>query len=134
MRYQGNTLDKTPVAEETNYWGHNLVRYGGRFYAIPIAAGPMDLASEEKRLAGFLNGDNLAGLRTMVINQTLTKELKTNLKNLEQTLEERTQRIVSLEATMEERNRRLLALEQTVEERQKRIAMLERAVKERIGR
>ena len=50
------------MAEETNYWGHNLVRYRGRFYAIPIAAGPMDLASDEKRLADFLNGDNLAGL------------------------------------------------------------------------
>ena len=53
----------------------------------------------------------------MVMHQTLTKELKTNLKNLEQSLEERTQRIVSLEATMEERNRRLLALERAFKER-----------------
>ena len=100
-----------------NYWGHNLVRYRDRFYAIPIDAGAMDLASDEKRLAGFLNADSLAGLRTMVMHQTLTKELKTDLKNLEQSLEERTQRIVSLEATMEERNRRLLALERAFKER-----------------
>ena len=117
LRCQGNTLGATPVAEEMNYWGHNLVRYRDRFYAIPIDAGPMDLASDEKRLAGFLNADNLAGLRTMVMHQTLTKELKTDLKNLEQSLEERTQRIVSLEATMEERNRRLLALERAFKER-----------------
>ena len=107
------------MAEEVNYWGHNLVRYRDRFYAVPIAAGPMDLASDEKRLAGFLNSDDLAGLRTMVMHQTLTKELKTDLKNLEQALEERTQRILSLESTMEERNSRLRALEQTVEERER---------------
>ena len=119
LRCQGNTLGATPVAEEVNYWGHNLVRYRDRFYAVPIAAGPMDLASDEKRLAGFLNSDDLAGLRTMVMHQTLTKELKTDLKNLEQALEERTQRILSLESTMEERNSRLRALEQTVEERER---------------
>ena len=41
------------------------------------------------------------------------KELKTNLKNLEQSLEERTQRVGSL-TTMEERDARLRSLERTL--------------------
>lgn len=114
LRCQENKLDATPVAEETNYWGHNLVRYRGRFYAVPLALGPFDLASDEKRLAGFLNADNLAGLRAMVMGQSLTSELKTRILSLEETLAERSHRLELLELTMEERNNRLRALEKTL--------------------
>ena len=132
LRCQENKHDATPVAEEINYWGHNLIRYRGRFYAVPTATGPMDLASDEKRLAEFLNADSLAGLREIVMNETLTREPKTRLKNLEESLEERTQRIVSLEATMEDRNNRLCALEEALEKGRKQIALLEAALRERI--
>ena len=74
LRCQGNTLDATPMAEEMNYWGHNLVRYRDRFYAVPIAAARWIWRAMKNDLAGFLNADNLAGLRTMVMDQTLTKE------------------------------------------------------------
>ena len=132
LRCQENKHDATPVAEETNYWGHNLIRYRGRFYAVPTATGPMDLTSDEKRLAEFLNADSLAGLRAIVMNETLTREPRTRLKNLEESLEERTQRIVSLEATMEDRNNRLCALEEALEKGRKQIALLEAALREQI--
>jgi len=117
IRYAANNLNATPVAVEMNYWGHNLVRYRSRFYAVPIALGPFDLASDEQRSAGLLNADNLSALRDAVISRSLTGELTTRLKSLEQTLEERTRRIVSLEATMEERDARLQTLEKSVGEK-----------------
>jgi hypothetical protein len=113
LLFAENKLDATPVAVETNYWGHNLVRYRGRFYAVPIALGPFDLTSNERRLADLPNADNLSVLRDIVISQAVTGELKARLKNLEEALEERTHRIRSLEATMEERNVRLQALEKS---------------------
>jgi hypothetical protein len=97
LRCLENTLDATPVAVETNYWGHNLVRYRGRFYAIPIAAGPFDITTDKERLASFYNADNLSALRNTVMTHLLTDELKTRLKSLEETMEERTWRILSLE-------------------------------------
>jgi hypothetical protein len=113
LLFAENKLDATPVAVETNYWGHNLVRYRGRFYAVPIALGPFDLTSNERRLADLPNADNLSVLRDIVISQAVTGELKARLKNLEEALEERTHRIRSLETTMEERNVRLQALEKS---------------------
>lgn len=117
LRYAANKLDATPVGVETNYCGHNLVRYRSRFYAVPIALGPLDLASDGKRLAEFLSADNLPALRDMVISQSLTGELRARLTSLEQSLEERTQRILSLEAAMEERNVRLRSLERAIGEK-----------------
>jgi hypothetical protein len=105
-----NKLDATPVAVETNYWGHNLVRYRSRFYAVPMALGPFDLASDERRLASLPNADNLSTLRDAV----MTGELRTRLKSLEAALEERTHRIRSLETTMAERDARLRSLEKAI--------------------
>ena len=117
LRCAVNKLDATPVAVDIGFRGHNLVRYRGRFYAVPLSSGPLDFTSDEKRLASFLNADNLSALRDTLISQSLTGELRARLQSLEQSLEERTQRILSLEATMEERDARLRALETTVGEK-----------------
>jgi hypothetical protein len=106
-----NGLDATPVAVEMNHWGHNLVRYRGRFYAIPISAGEFDITKDEQRLAGFLSADNVPALRDSVMTHLLTDELKARLASLEKTLEERTRRIHSLEKTMKERHDRMQDLE-----------------------
>ena len=55
-----------PLLEESNFRGHNLVRYGGQFYAVPISLGPLDLAADESRLAEFLSAENLEALRASV--------------------------------------------------------------------
>jgi hypothetical protein len=120
LLFTENKLDATPVGVETNYWGHNLVRYRSRFYAVPMALGPFDLASEEKRLESLPNADNLSALRDIVIKRLLTDELRTRLKSLEEALEERTHRIHSLETTMGERNTRLQALEKAIGDRSRR--------------
>jgi hypothetical protein len=97
LRYQENKLDATPIVEETNYWGHNLVRYRSRFYAIPISIGPFDLARDEKRLAGFLSADNLPAVRTAVTDRALTSELRTRLKSLENKMQESDNRVRAVE-------------------------------------
>lgn len=119
LQYQENELDATPIAQEINFYGHNLVRYRGRFYAVPQSVGPLDLAKEQERLTEFLSADNLASLHHMVLAQSLTSDLQTRLRNLEDTMGERTVRISSLEATMAERHNRLRALEQALEEKLK---------------
>jgi uncharacterized coiled-coil protein SlyX len=137
-------LDATPVAQETNFWGHNLVRYFGRFYAVPLSLGPLDLAQAQDQLAGFPSADDLASLRHMVMARLLTGELQKRLQSLEETIAERTNRIASLEAAMTERHDRLRAIEQlekrlqsledTIAERTNRIASLEATMTERHNR
>ena len=127
-----------PIAEEMNYFAYNLVRYNGRFYAVPLAIGPFDHAGDEKRLSEILSADSLVDLKEKLFENRLTGEFETQLRGLEDSLAERTQRILSLETTLQERNAelrtRLQSLEESLEERTQRILSLEATMQERDGR
>ena len=133
-----------PILEEANYWGHNLVRYLGQIYAVPVGLGQINFESDKQRLVGLLRAENVASLRAMVTSQCLGNEIKkeygtdgateirTRLKALEELLVERSRRIASLETTMQERDQRLKGMEQTLEEKNLRIAGLQ-ALEETLG-
>ena len=106
-----------PIAEEMNYFAYNLVRYNGRFYAVPLAIGPFDLAGDEKRLSEILSADSLVDLKEKLLENRLTGEFETQLRGLEDSLAERTQRILSLETTLQECNAELRTRLQSLEDR-----------------
>jgi hypothetical protein len=59
--------DEVPILIEAGYIGHNLIAYRGRYYAVEVAAGDLDLASvSAERLAKFPSDDDLAALRVKV--------------------------------------------------------------------
>jgi hypothetical protein len=116
IRLAPNKNAFSPFLEEANFAGHNLVRYKGRFYAVPIVTGPLDLASAEERLAEFSSAENLAALREMITRQAVTSEITARLKSLEDSTAER---IASLEATMEEGSSRHCRLKRRLTSRPK---------------
>ena len=65
-----------PILEEANYWGHNLVRYLGQIYAVPVGLGQINFESDKQKLVGLLRAENLASLRAMVTSQFLSNEIK----------------------------------------------------------
>ncbi len=123
IRLLADTNAAAPILEEANYWGHNLVRYLDKIYAVPVGLGQINFESDAQKLVGLLKAENLASLRAMVTSQFLSNEIKkeyasdgateirTRLKALEESLIERSRRIASLEATMQERDQRLKALD-----------------------
>ena len=144
IRLPADANAAAPILEEANYWGHNLVRYLGQIYAVPVGLGHINFESDGQKLVGLLRAESLASLRAMVTSQFLGNEIKTEyategateirtrLKALEELLTERSRRVASLEATMQERDQRLKALEQTLDEKNQRIAGLQ-ALEETLG-
>jgi hypothetical protein len=141
-------FDDTPILEEVNFLAHNLIRFRRNFYAVPIAAGTVDLARAQS-LDGYARAETLTALRAELqarfalgklagdrSPEGIRREpgdaiLQQGLSSLEATLAERTQRLSDLEGTIEERTTRLLAVEQALEQRQKRILAIEATLDER---
>lgn len=52
------SVDMTPLLVRQGFFGHNIVRYRRRFFAIPMDTGPLDLgALSDAELGRFLSGD-----------------------------------------------------------------------------
>jgi len=66
----------TPIGFEFNYLQHNIVRYRGRFFAIPHRKGPLDLAAlSDQELAGFDSDMELGALKARIAGQETVDRL-----------------------------------------------------------
>lgn len=64
----------TPILEEVDYLGHNLVRYHTRYYAVPTDSGPMDLTTMTgERLSAILSEDTVGKLKALVIKSLVQR-------------------------------------------------------------
>jgi hypothetical protein len=143
LRCRGRDFFDTPILVESDYLGHNLIRYSGRLYAIPLALGPVDLARDSQKLLQCPQAGSLVYLRATVLARFLRDQqqdasdqpastgrsqgdIAQRFEFLQQSLAEGMRRLEALESTVEERTRRLSALEAAIEERTRRLLSLER--------
>jgi len=69
----------TPILVETHVFGHNIVDFGGKYYAVPVSSGPLDLSSlSEDALRAFASDVHLPGLRQALLRQQIRSILETD--------------------------------------------------------
>lgn len=63
-RYGRARFNRTPIVEHANYLGHNIVKFDGCFYAVPLGGGDLDLGTlDEAALKALPHGQDLDALR-----------------------------------------------------------------------
>lgn len=68
IRYSQTDYDGTPLTIERDFLGCNLVRYGGRVYAVPMAAGRIDIETlSPDTLAALPTGASLGELKALLL-------------------------------------------------------------------
>ena len=62
----------TPFIAETEYFGHNIVAFRGRYYAIANALGPLSLDElSENELARFPSSESISAVRSQVARRAI---------------------------------------------------------------
>jgi hypothetical protein len=143
LRCEPARFFETPILLESDYLGYNFVQYSGRMYAVPLAAGPIDIASTAKQtLAGFPQATSVLNLRAAVHallsgepnhssaqraarTVLLEADLNRRPESLNESLAGLTRRLAALEATVEERTQRLSVLQATIERETQRLSAIE---------
>lgn len=68
LSYSKSDFDKTPITIEAPFLGCNLVRYGGRIYAVPVAAGEIHLERlPVEKLALLPSAENLQAVKLLLV-------------------------------------------------------------------
>jgi hypothetical protein len=67
LRYSAENFDSMAIGVESGVLGCNLVRFGGRFYAAPLSAGPLDFntLTQEQR-SRLPSTESLSDLKTLL--------------------------------------------------------------------
>jgi hypothetical protein len=75
LRTSGETFQDVPVNVEWSFLGHNLVRFDGRYYALPRGAGPVDLVKLRSRnkLGRVLSAPDLQRLKALIVMRSRNK-------------------------------------------------------------
>jgi len=66
LKVLDSPFSETPILVQTNYFRHNIVRLGGRYYGVPQSLGAVDLAQTKRLPKGVLVAESEEELRAMI--------------------------------------------------------------------
>lgn len=74
LKLSGEDFSLTPIAIETSFLGHNLVRFNHQYFALAQSAGAIDLMDlyNKQQLGSLISADNLNDLKERIIKKTFS--------------------------------------------------------------